>query len=61
MGEFRELTVEPTNTVNGEPSVWKVSFKAIAEVREGDLFTIEIPSTIRTPTDPICKAIKCVE
>jgi hypothetical protein len=32
MGEFRNLVVEPSNVVNGEASIWTVSFNAIAEV-----------------------------
>jgi len=61
MGEFRSLSVTPSNTINGEASIWEVSFKAIAEVKKGDQFTIEIPYTIKTPTDPICTAVKCLQ
>jgi len=60
MGEFRNLQVQSSNTVNGEKSIWTVSFDAIASVSKDDLFKLEIPSTIRTPTDPICEAIKCL-
>lgn len=61
MGEFSNLRVVSSSTINGENSIWTVSFDAIAKVNEGDLFSLEIPSTIRTPTDPICVPEKCLK
>jgi hypothetical protein len=61
MGEFSNLRVRSSSTINGENSIWTVSFDAIAKVETGDLFSLEIPSTIRTPTDPVCVPGKCLK
>ena len=60
MGEFRGLDIKTNNDKNGEQSTWTVEFEAIAVVHPGDLFTLQIPRTIKTPTDPICEAVKCL-
>jgi hypothetical protein len=60
MGEFRNLKVETNNGKNGERAIWTVSFDATGTVRKGDLFTIKIPKTIRTPIEPICDKVKCL-
>jgi len=54
-GEFQQLSIDSDNERNGERARWVVKFTATAEVKEGDLFTLEIPKTIRTPADPICE------
>jgi len=61
MGEFRDVRVTSSETINGKKTIWTVAFDAIAVVKKGDIFTIGIPHSVKTPTDPICEPQSCLE
>jgi hypothetical protein len=46
--------------MNGKRTIWTVGFDAVAVVNDYDIFTLEIPMTIRTPSTPKCMPLDCL-
>ena len=60
MRTFDELEITQSSPRNGEQSVYAVGFTATTPIVDGDLFSLAVPSTIRTPADPLCVPVECL-
>lgn len=58
---FPVMTVSALNQTNGATTEYTVSFIATVPLQDGDLFSITFPPEIKTPRDPVCEMIACVE
>lgn len=59
-GAYTDLKVEQSSTMNGAKADYTVTFVASLPTKDGDIFYLGFPKTIRTPKEPVCEIKDCL-
>lgn len=61
MSKYDVMTIDIENPVNGAHSKYTITFNAKTPMRDGDIFNLLLPHTIKSPKEPICSTEKCLD
>ena len=54
MSKFDVFEILIDNPINGAQSTYTISFEAKTPIRDGDIFNLLLPTSIKSPKEPIC-------